>query len=121
MPEGGWSLEGLVEDLMKSGAKGAAVVTRDGLPVVEDLPASSFADSVCAMAAASLAAAESAFSGSRCGAVRRTWIEGPNRLALIQGLDARLLLVVFLTVDADRDAVKDRISAAVEGLRVAAG
>jgi predicted regulator of Ras-like GTPase activity (Roadblock/LC7/MglB family) len=104
---------------MEAGASGAAVVTRDGIPVVERLGATTFSDSVCAMAAASLAAAESAFSGSRHGAVRRAWIEGPGHVALLHTLDARLLVIVFMGPDADRQKILDAVQEAADGLRAA--
>lgn len=120
MPEtASWSVEALVDRLVEAGASGAAVVTRDGIPVIERLGATSFADSVCAMAAASLAAAESAFSGARHGAVRRAWIEGPGHVALIHVLDARLLAIVFLGPDTDRDKILDAVQQAADGLRAA--
>lgn len=120
MPDAGWSVEKLVQHALEAGADGAAVVTRDGIPVVDELGASAFSDSVCAMGAAALAAAESAFSGSRSGAVRQAWIEGPNRVALVRGLDSRLILIALLDAGADRAAFQAAVDAASQGIRTAA-
>ena len=85
---------------------GAAIVSRDGLPVAVRLPAGSFPDSLCAMAAAGFAACEAATQDT-VGTVARLDVAAARGRLLVWGADADVLFVVLASGAADADALHD--------------
>jgi predicted regulator of Ras-like GTPase activity (Roadblock/LC7/MglB family) len=87
--------EAALEGLVGKGLLGAALVGRDGLPVLARLPAAVQPETFCAMAAALVGAAEAALLevGEKADATASI-IAGGHRLA-VAGLDDRHLLVLL--------------------------
>jgi predicted regulator of Ras-like GTPase activity (Roadblock/LC7/MglB family) len=114
--------EAALEALVASGAVGAGVVGRDGLPVLLKASRPVQEETFSAMAAAMLGAAEAALLELGAGEPATVTVEaGPVRLVLA-GLDDRHLLVVAAPsgpagarVQAGLEAARGRLRAALGG------
>lgn len=73
---------------------GAAVVSRDGLPVQSRMTRPVSEETFCAMAAALLGAAEAALQEWADERPQRATVEGPTLRLSIEGLDADFILAV---------------------------
>ena len=91
---------------------GAAIVSRDGLPVVVDLPATFDRESFSAMVAAMVGAAETALIEAGRGTPERIIMENAGTRILATGVSDRFLLVVT----GRGDLSMDRLSAAIASL-----
>lgn len=86
----------VLEELRRvDGVEGSALVSRDGITVVADLPPSYDRDTFSAMTAAMLGAAETAMVEIGRGMPDRVVVETKNSRILAMGLTAELMLVVL--------------------------
>jgi predicted regulator of Ras-like GTPase activity (Roadblock/LC7/MglB family) len=91
---------------------GAAVVSRDGLPVQSHMTRPVSEESFCAMTAALLGAAEAALQEWSDERPRRAMAEGPTLRLSLEGLDADFILaVVAPTVEAASPAQVEKTAA----------
>ncbi len=102
------------------GIKAVACITRDGRPGVNQFPFPVDEHMVSAMAAACLAAAETAVTELRTDDVRRIAIEAGEFTIILQGLDDELGLLVMADAGIDRSALEQAIDDACRSLQVTA-
>lgn len=89
-------LEGLKEI---EGVKGAAVVRRDGLLIVSNLPADIDADQLAAMTASTLGSGETASETLKIGSVNQVTVESENGKLISTGAGENGILTVLTKDD----------------------
>ena len=95
-------LKGLVSRLRSvPGVEGAALVSRDGLPVITDLPPSFDRETFSAMVAAMVGAAETALIEAGRGTPDRVSMENKDTRIIASGVNEQFLLVVSAKRDFD--------------------
>lgn len=106
-------MKGLLSRLRTiSGVDGAALISRDGLPVVVDLPSTFDRETFSAMLAATVGAAETAMIEAGRGVPDRIILENKGTRIMAMGVSDQFLLVVSGRGDLNLDNVR----AAVAGL-----
>ncbi len=101
-----------------SGVDGAALVSRDGLPVVADLPATFDRESFSAMLAATVGAAETAMIEAGRSVPERIILENKGTRILAMGVSDQFLLVVSGRGDLNLDTLKVAIAGLTKELQV---
>lgn len=93
---------------------GAALISRDGIGALQELPAGAEHASFCAMAAAMLGAAEAALLQIGRGTPHRMIVDSSDSRLLVQGLTAELLLVVIAQPSTNLSSLEPSIRAVAE-------
>lgn len=111
-------MKGLLSRLRAiNGVDGAALVSRDGLPVVADLPPTFDRETFSAMLAATVGAAETALLEAGRGVPDRIVLENKGTRILAMGVSDQFLLVVSGRGDLNLDSVRDAIAALAKELQ----
>lgn len=108
-------LKGLVS---QEGCSGTALVTRDGLPALVEFDHPIDPQTLAAMGAAALAAAETALLELDPGGLDRMVAEGASSRCLFLGVDDRHLLLVIARgagIDAAASEARDRLRELLAG------
>src|SRR5688500_6460447 len=100
-----------------TGVDGAALVSRDGLPVVADLPPTFDRETFSAMLAATAGAAETALIEAGRGVPERIVLENQGTRILAMGVTDQFLLVVSRRGDLNLESVKAAITALTKELQ----
>jgi uncharacterized protein len=112
-------LKGLLSRLRTvNGVDGAAVVSRDGLPVVVDLPASFDRETFSAMVAAMVGAAETALIEAGRGVPDRIILENKQTRILATGVSDQFLLVVTGRGDLNTEGLRTTIDSLAKELQL---
>ncbi len=89
-------LEKILEDLKAAGGvEASAVVSRDGLPMVGDVPEDVYEKTFAAMNATIIKAAETAVSELGRGPVKRVIVEGDNTRIIGSGAGKNSIVIVM--------------------------
>jgi predicted regulator of Ras-like GTPase activity (Roadblock/LC7/MglB family) len=95
-------LQGILKELKKIGdVEGSAVVTRDGLLVISDLPKDVDSETFAAMSATMFGAAETAMTELKEGEVDRVISEGHDGKLIAMGAGPLASVVVSVSADAN--------------------
>ncbi|MBI2078094.1 MAG: roadblock/LC7 domain-containing protein [Euryarchaeota archaeon] len=122
MPTKSEQLSGVLATLRKSpGVEGSALLSRDGIPVVADLPASYSRETFSAMTAAMLGAAETAMIEIGRNVPDRLILENPETRLVALGVNNELMLVVVAKTSAALAEIIKAASAAADGIRKVVG
>lgn len=105
-------MKGLVSRLRGiNGVSGAALISRDGLPVVSDLPATYDRETFSAMVAAMVGAAETALIEAGGGIPERVIMDNQSTRVVAMGVSDQFLLVVTGRGDLDLDRLRAAFAA----------
>lgn len=109
------ALKQLLAELKRQpGVSGSALISRDGIGALQDLPAGAEQASFSAMAAAMLGAAEAALLQIGRGAPSRMIIDAPDGKLLVQGVTSELLLVVIASPTTNLSALEPTVKAIID-------
>ncbi len=97
---------------------GCAIVTRDGLPGQVKFNQAHDPESLSAMSAAALAAAETAVAGLEQQGVDRVVIHGGTTISLLQGLSDQHILIIVASSRMALDELIAHADEAKRGLKV---
>lgn len=112
-------MKGLLSRLRAiNGVDGAALVSRDGLPVVADLPATFDRETFSAMLAATVGAAETALIEAGRGVPDRIVLENKGTRIMAMGVSDQFLLVVSGRGDLNLETLKVAIAGLTKELQV---
>lgn len=97
--------------------EGSAIVTRDGLLIVSDLPRDIDAETFAAMSATMIGAAETAVGELKKGTVERVIAEGKQTKLITKGAGPSAVLVSMLRPDANLGLALVEMGKASEKIR----
>lgn len=118
MPSKSEQLKEVLAGLRKlPGVEGSAVMSRDGISVVHDLPPAYDRDTFSAMTAAMLGAAETAMIEIGRGTPDRVTVENESSKFVAVGVNGDLMLVILLKAGADLNGVGKALETASEQIR----
>lgn len=100
--------------------RGAAILTRDGLPVISKLGSPSAGETLSAMGATAFAASETAMDEVGGGIVTAVHVRSDSTSLLLYGLSDQLLLALCVEPNLDGETLA-RIEAAVSAVMRANG
>ena len=122
MPTKSEQLTGVLATLRKSpGVEGSALLSRDGIPVVADLPASYSRETFSAMTAAMLGAAETAMIEIGRNVPDRLILENVDTRLVAVGVTNELMLVVVAKTSAPLPDLVKAITTGAEAIRKTVG
>lgn len=106
-------------DRLTEGAsvEGAALVSRDGIPILFRFRKPVPKETLSAMGAAILGAAETALADLGRERLTRIIVEAPNHRLVITGVDEELLLVALISTGADLEPSLEDVQSATDRLR----
>jgi uncharacterized protein len=118
MPSKSEQLKEVLSGLRKlPGVEGSAVMSRDGISVVHDLPPAYDRDTFSAMTAAMLGAAETAMIEIGRGTPDKVTVENRDSQFVALGVSGELMLVILLKAGTDSNGVSKALVAASEQIR----
>jgi len=107
-----------LQKLTSSGAvDGAAVITRDGLPIASDLKEDIDGDVLAAMAATMIGAAETAVQELKRKSPERIIVESQDAKLIVVGVDEQTILASILSQDAKLGMILLEMKKAVASIR----
>ncbi len=106
-------------DRLTEGAsvEGAALVSRDGIPILFRFRNAVRQETLSAMGAAILGAAETALADITRDRVSRIIVEAPQHRLVITGVDEELLLVALISTSAELEPSLENVQSATDRLR----
>lgn len=118
MPTKSEQLNGVLAALRKAvGVQGSAVLSRDGITIVADLPTPASRETFSAMAAAMLGAAETAMIEIGQHVPQRVILENPDVRLVASGINNDLLLVVIAKTSAPLAGLVKDLQSATDAVR----
>src|SRR5687768_5062756 len=115
MPSKSEQLKEILSELRKlPGVEGSAIMSRDGISVVHDLPPAYDRDTFSAMTAAMLGAAETAMIEIGRGTPETVTVENKDSKFLALGVSGELMLVILLKTGTDLNGVGKAITGATD-------
>lgn len=111
-------LQMVIDDLKQVGdIEAVAIVSRDGLLILVDMPSKSHAEAFGAMSATMLGAAETAMAEIGGGVPNRVIVESKHGLLVVTGAGSRAILVVLTKDDKTMGLVLVEVEKAVERVK----